>query len=107
MKDEVVDETPVSFKGDKAKVAELIKAVRKDGRSSLSESEGKEILRAYGIGVPMEITVRTADEAAEASNKIGYPVVLKIDSPDIAHKSDVGGVVVGVASEQDDVRTSS
>ena len=69
-------------------------------RTSLSESEGKEILKAYGVSVPAEVTAKTADEAVKAAAKIGFPVVLKRASPDIAHKSDVGGVVVGAASEE-------
>ncbi|HPT74734.1 MAG TPA: acetate--CoA ligase family protein, partial [Methanomassiliicoccaceae archaeon] len=99
MKDNPGDDEPVLVDGDKEKVKEIIKAVRASGRTSLSESEGKEILMAYGVPVPQEVTCATADEAAKAAASIGFPVVMKIDSPDIAHKSDVGGVKVGVSSE--------
>ncbi len=70
----------------------------------LSETEGKEILRAYGIDVPLEGMAKDADEAVREAQRIGYPLVMKIESPDIAHKTDVGGVVVDIRSD-DEVRT--
>ena len=79
---------------DKAKA--IIDKAKAEGRDSLTESEGKEIFAAYGVPTPGEATVNSADEAAAACDKIGYPVVMKIVSPDIKHKTDVGGVVVGV-----------
>jgi acetate---CoA ligase (ADP-forming) len=99
MREASTDSSPVVIEGDRQKVKDVIESVRKKGRTALSESEGKEILRAYGVPIPMEITAKTPDEAAKAAVKIGFPVVMKIDSPDIAHKSDVGGVVVGVNTE--------
>jgi acyl-CoA synthetase (NDP forming) len=68
---------------------------------SLSESEGKQILKAYGIPVPFEGVAKTEEEAVQLADRIGYPVVLKIESRDISHKTDVGGVVVGVASAEE------
>jgi acetyltransferase len=100
MRESSSDTAPVVIEGNKQRVREVIAAVRGSGRTALSESEGKEILRAYGIGIPAEITARTPEEAAHAATRIGFPVVMKIDSPDIAHKSDVGGVMVGVSSEE-------
>ena len=82
--------------GARAKSMTFIDAAIAKGRYSLTESEGKQILDAYGIGVPGEATVHSADEAAKEADRITYPVVMKIVSPDIMHKSDVGGVVVGV-----------
>ncbi|MBR2254878.1 MAG: acetate--CoA ligase family protein [Candidatus Methanomethylophilaceae archaeon] len=67
-----------------------------EGRNSLTESEGKEIFKAYGVPTPGEAIVNSADDAAKECDRIGYPVVMKIVSPDIKHKTDVGGVVVGV-----------
>ncbi len=90
-------------KSGRDKVKEILAKVKKEGRKSLTESEGKEIFHAYGVPIPGEATAKTAEEAVEACNKIGYPVVMKIVSPDIAHKTDVGGVVVGVKDE-DEVR---
>jgi len=66
----------------------------------LSEPEGHAILKAYGLPVPDFQLVKTADEAIEAAQKIGYPLVLKIVSPDILHKTDFGGVRIGIADEE-------
>ena len=85
--------------GARAKVKAIIDAAMKENRYSLTESEGKKILDAYGIGVPGEATVTSADEAAKEAARITFPVVMKIVSPDIMHKSDIGGVVVGVKDE--------
>lgn len=76
----------------------IIDQAKAEGRDSLSESEGKAIFAAYGVPTPGEAIVNSADEAAASCDKIGYPVVMKIVSPDIKHKTDVGGVVVGVKS---------
>lgn len=95
--------TPMAMpkKSGRAKVKAIIDAAVKEERFSLTESEGKEIFAAYDLPIPGEATVNSADEAAAACNKIGYPVVMKIISPDIQHKTDVGGVVVGVKNEAD------
>ena len=74
----------------------VIQKARAEGRDSLTEAEGKEIFAAYGIPTPGEGTVTSADDAVKECDRIGYPVVMKILSPDIKHKTDVGGVVVGV-----------
>jgi len=74
----------------------ILDKARAEGRHGLSEAEGKRIFEAYGMPVPGEATVTSVDEAVKACNAIGYPVVMKIVSADIAHKTDVGGVVVGI-----------
>lgn len=66
----------------------------------LSESEGYDLLRNYDIPVPKYRIVLTPYEAADAAEKIGFPVVMKIISPQIIHKSDAGGVVVGIGSRE-------
>jgi acetyltransferase len=81
-----------------ARARKVIAQVRADGRLQLSEAEGKEILRAYGIPVPEEGLARSPEEAAALAMRIGFPVVMKIESPDIAHKTDVGGVTVNITS---------
>jgi len=91
----------VKIEGDKRRVRELIDSVISEGRTSLSEDEGKEIFRAYGIPVPGEGLAKTPEEAVEIANKLGYPVVMKIASPDIFHKTDVGGVAINVNSPED------
>ena len=77
-------------------VAELIAAARAEGRAQLTESEAKRILRAVGLAVPREALATSATEAAAAAARLGFPVALKIVSPDIAHKSDAGGVQLGL-----------
>lgn len=70
-------------------------------RKALTELEAKEFLRKYGISVPKFAVATNADEVANKAKEIGFPVVLKILSPDILHKTDVGGVIVGVKNEQE------
>ena len=67
-------------------------------RTSLIEFESKAVLARFGLPVTQELLARTADEAAQLSAQIGYPVALKIQSPDVPHKSDAGGVVLNVRS---------
>lgn len=95
-KDEKQDPLKVPAISGRAVSEKIIAKVRSEGRGSLTEAEGKEIFAAYGIPTPGEALIRCADDAASACDKIGYPVVMKIVSPDIQHKTDVGGVVVGV-----------
>ena len=72
------------------------------GRDMLDELEAKAVLKAYGIPVVPTVAVgTTADAAAGAAQSLGYPVVLKILSPDISHKSDVGGVALGLRDEKE------
>lgn len=75
---------------DRAK--ELIDSARAEGRTTLSEPESKELLDAYGIPVAETRETRTVEEAVAAAEDIGYPVVVKLVSHTITHKSDVGGV---------------
>jgi acetyl coenzyme A synthetase (ADP forming)-like protein len=67
------------------------------GRELLTEEQGFNLLGRYGIPVPRSTFFRSIGEALEAADRIGYPVVLKVVSPDIVHKSDVGGVAVHIA----------
>ena len=68
-------------------------------RGTLSEVEGRRLLAAYGIPGPREAMVTTADEAVTAAHQIGYPVVLKILSPDIQHKTEIGGVRIDLKDQ--------
>jgi acetyltransferase len=103
-KDSKEDEGPLSYAGDKVRVKAVLDTVRSEDRLMLSEMEGKEILRAYGIYVPEEGAARDAEEAVRVAQRIGYPLVMKIESNDIAHKTDVGGVMVDIKSDEE-VRT--
>lgn len=82
-------------------VRALIDRVRGEGRSALTAPEGKILADAYGITVPGEGLARDVDEAVALADRLGGPVVLKIVSPDILHKTDAGGVVVGVSGAQE------
>jgi acetyltransferase len=84
---------------DRERVRQVIAAVRAAGRTLLTEVEAKNVLAAYGIPVVPTFACRTAEEAAAAARRIGFPVVLKLLSTTITHKSDVGGVQLGIADE--------
>jgi len=82
-------------------VSKIFDKVGKEGRKFLLESEAKTVCRAYGIPVTDFKVAKNEAEAVKFAEKIGYPVVLKIVSPDIIHKSDVGGVVVNLRNARD------
>ncbi|MCE5258453.1 MAG: acetate--CoA ligase family protein [Chloroflexi bacterium] len=88
-----------TFDVDKSAVATLFADIRKEGRKTIGDTEAQAILRAYGITVPRSSVAATPDEAVAYCDEVGYPVVMKIASPDILHKSDVGGIKVGVKNE--------
>ena len=82
-------------------VSQIFAHVKKEERKSLLETEAKIVCREYGIPVTRFELTKTEAEAAKSANAIGYPIVLKIVSPDILHKSDVGGVEVGLKNEKE------
>jgi acetyltransferase len=82
-------------------VSSLIQTVREAGRLTIGDFESRDILAAYGFTAPEAELASTADEAVDIARRIGYPVVLKIASPDILHKTDVGGVRVGLQNAAD------
>ncbi len=88
----------------KDKVETLIDKAISEGRNKLLEHEAYEVLHYYGFPVPKYGLAQTADEAVKIAEEIGYPVVLKIVSPDIVHKSDVGGVKLNLNSRDDVVK---
>jgi acetyltransferase len=87
----------VHFEADTDRVRALFKRVRAAGRVELGELEAREVIEAYGMRLPKSELAQSPDEAAEIAARIGFPVVMKISSPDILHKSDIGGVKVGVS----------
>jgi acetyl coenzyme A synthetase (ADP forming)-like protein len=91
------------FEVDRQAVRNLLERVRDEGRVSIGDAEAREIMTAYGLRIPQSEIAEDPDQAVEIAARIGYPVVLKIASPDILHKTDVGGVKVGLGSA-DDVR---
>jgi len=86
------------------KAKEIIDGAIKEGRKYLMEYESKMVCQAYGLPVARSVIARTAEEAVKLSREIGYPVVLKIASPDVIHKTDVGGVIVGVKNDEEVVK---
>jgi acetyl coenzyme A synthetase (ADP forming)-like protein len=77
-------------------VRKILDGVKADRRTSLTAPEGKLVCDAYGIAVPKEGVAKSAAEAAKIATDMGFPVVMKIVSPDILHKTEAGGVMVGV-----------
>ncbi|MGC9181755.1 acetate--CoA ligase family protein [Thermogladius sp.] len=79
----------------------IIEAALREGRSKLLEHEAMRLMELYGIKVADYGFAESGREAREVADKIGYPVVVKVVSPDISHKTDVGGVVLGLKSGEE------
>lgn len=90
-----------AFDVDRQTAATIIDAARRQGRNRLTESESLQLLRSYGIPTADFAFAANIDDAVGAAASIGYPVVMKIVAPDISHKSDIGGVRVGIQDEED------
>jgi acetyltransferase len=86
---------------DRKAVEEVFRKVREEGRLTIGDFEARAILTAYGFNIPRSELARDSDEAVRLAGEIGYPIVLKIASPDILHKTDVGGVRVGLRNAQE------
>src|SRR5262247_2977651 len=86
---------------NKDAVRKVLDAVKAEKRTSLTAPEGKLVCDAYGIPVPREVVAKSAAEAAKVATDIGFPVVMKIVSPDILHKTEAGGVIVGLKTAED------
>lgn len=89
------------FPVNRRKVESIVERHQRQGLLDIGEAESKEILEAYGFVTPKGSIATTAEQAGNIAQQLGYPVVLKIWSPDILHKSDVGGVKVGLKTEQE------
>jgi 3-hydroxypropionyl-CoA synthetase (ADP-forming) len=85
---------------DKQKIQRIVES-SKGNPKVITEESSKEILGEYGIKVPKYALVTSSDQAVQKSKEIGFPLVAKIVSPDILHKTDVGGVKVGLSSEEE------
>ena len=97
-----LQQTPTSvareFRPDAARARAVVAAALLQGRRTLTEPEAKDVLAAYQIPVVETRIARDAEEAGRLAAQIGFPVALKVLSPDITHKSDVGGVVLDIES---------
>jgi acetyltransferase len=96
---ETPSEMPTSAVMDPDSVSVILKRAHDEGRRWLSEVEAKCVLSSYGIPVVETRQAGSPEEAASLATEIGFPVALKVISPDISHKSDVGGVVLDLESE--------
>jgi acetate---CoA ligase (ADP-forming) len=83
---------------DRERVRRAFAQVRAEGRLAMGDTETREIMEAYGIPTPPTYLARTAEEAVHYAEEIGFPVAVKISSPDILHKTDVGGVKLNVTT---------
>jgi acetate---CoA ligase (ADP-forming) len=92
---------PVETKGkEHPAVKRLFEKARDEGRSSLLETESRELLQNYGVSLPGAELARSPEEAGEAGARVGFPVAMKVVSPDILHKSDAGGVKLNIADKK-------
>jgi len=88
-----------TFRTRRKKVEATLRRFKQKGIFNLGEQEAREVIAAYGFRVPESKLVLTSEEAIAGAREIGYPVVMKIVSPDILHKTDVGGVRVGITDD--------
>ncbi len=95
----VADEKPFAI--PKEGVSSIIAKMRQAGIQHLGEEDARQVISSYGFKLPRSILAASEAEAVKAAGEIGYPVVVKISSPDILHKSDIGGVVVGVKNAEE------
>lgn len=84
---------------DRELVAKIIKGAKDSNRTILTEAESKDLLNAYHIPTVQTLIADNADEAGSAADKIGYPIVLKLYSKTITHKTDVGGVILNLQNK--------
>ncbi|MBS7604898.1 MAG: bifunctional acetate--CoA ligase family protein/GNAT family N-acetyltransferase [Candidatus Bathyarchaeia archaeon] len=96
---EVPEEIKLCPPSDRAHLKNIIERAVDEGRLILTEFESKEFLKEYGIPVSETYVARSVDEAAEIASRIGFPVVMKVLSPDITHKMDAGGVILNIYDE--------
>src|SRR5919106_4849257 len=87
--------------GDQARVRAILDGIRAAGRNVLTTSEAREVCEAYGLPVPKEGLARSIEEATRLAREIGFPVALKIVSPDIVHKTEAGGVQLGLRNTRE------
>ncbi|MCO6046661.1 GNAT family N-acetyltransferase [Aeoliella sp. ICT_H6.2] len=92
-------EVPVGFPLNRGKLRGVFDTILSEGHDTLTESTSKALLESYEIPVAKPFVARNMDDAVSLARRVGYPVVLKVLSPDITHKTDVGGVELGLANE--------
>ncbi len=90
-----------TFPGYRERAEQIFATAKTENRGRLDELEVHDVLHAYGFTPPKSLLARTSEEALAAAKGIGFPVVMKIVSPQISHKSDIGGVKVNLNSKKD------
>ncbi|MCL5022821.1 MAG: acetate--CoA ligase family protein [Nitrospirae bacterium] len=95
------EEPPQSCSARKEMVHGLIEGFLKEGRFRLGEDDALRILAGYGFTFPKRSLAKTSREASHAASRIGFPVAMKVSSPDILHKTDVGGVKLDIATRKE------
>jgi acyl-CoA synthetase (NDP forming) len=103
MRAQAAETATENVRASKPNVAAILKRRSKaaDGLSVLNEADSKELLRAYGIRTPREVIAGSTDMAVMAAQDIGYPVVLKLLAAEVQHKSDIGGVILNIRSDNE------
>ncbi|MCK5408852.1 MAG: acetate--CoA ligase family protein, partial [Candidatus Heimdallarchaeota archaeon] len=99
------DDTIPDLEKDQNKVREIFDKVKSENRKQLLGAEAIEVAKAYGINTPETKLAFSAEEAAVLANQIGFPIVMKITSPDIIHKKDIGGVKLNIQSKEEAFNT--
>jgi acetyltransferase len=98
---EVSKPAPVFKDVDDARVEEILQEVKNAGKHYLTEDLSDELLKAYGLPVVKSVLASTEDEAVQKAEKMGFPVVMKVVSDEIVHKSEAGGVILNIRSGQE------
>jgi acetate---CoA ligase (ADP-forming) len=93
------DRASIPEEWDMEQAQSLLEEAKSSGRLALDAAEGRSILQAAGIPVPSDLLATNPDEAAEYARQVGFPVALKLASPDILHKTDIGGVILSIQDE--------
>ncbi len=96
-----VDRGFPDFEVNKETVQSILKRVKREGRTSLISVEARQLVQAYGIPVPRSELAQNMRQALDAANRIGYPLAMKVVSPQILHKTDIGGVKLNLNTERD------
>ena len=92
------------LKVDKSLAEGIVRKALEEGRTALTPMEAAVVARAYGIPVLERRLAKSPEEAAKIADEVGYPVVLEVESPQVIHKTDVGGIVLGVESREEVIK---
>ena len=93
--------TMIGLMLDRTMAGQVLEAAQSQGRQFITEPEAKRVLQAYGVPTPRGHLCLSLEEATSAAREIGYPVAMKIVSPKIIHKTELGGVRVNIVSDED------